>query len=253
LLFSLCLDETGTDGCHQYVTIGGAVATREQWNEVENAWERKLKSHEIDYFHLREFDASDGPYAGWSRWKKLRLEKALQNCITKNTAFQCAVSIHSETHLAIKRRMIGIRGFHAESDYSLCLRYLMFWVSEYLETIDKDFRLEVVAEHGPWAAGAAETFKRVSNMQGKWKPAKHAHRLSGFSTRPKGVLQSLGAADLIVGREHIRLTSRQRPHKSRPTLAHLLTPTDLEAWYEAMIKEKEFRRSYGNRSGSLQV
>lgn len=242
----MCLDETGTDGHHEYVTVGGAVATLEQWSKVEIAWQSKLKSKGIDYFHLRDFDASDGPYADWSKWKKRRFEKSLHDSITRNTTFQCAVSLHSKTHADIKRRMMGIRGFRADSDYSLCLRYLMFWVSEHLETIDRDFRLQVLAENGPWVSGAEDTYNRVSNMRGKWKPAKHAHRLSGFATQPKGILHSLGAADLIVGREHIRLISCQRAPKYRPTLAHLLTPDDLEKWYEAMMQEKQIRKAFGS-------
>jgi len=72
----------------------------------------------------------------------------------------------------------------------------MFLACDSIETeITDDFRLSILVEDGPYAAGAAALYSRVSRMTGKWKPAKHAHRLNGFAIAPKGHLCSLEAAD----------------------------------------------------------
>ncbi len=42
VIFSARLDETGTDGKSPYTVVGGAVATVEQWDELEAAWDRLL-------------------------------------------------------------------------------------------------------------------------------------------------------------------------------------------------------------------
>ena len=122
----------------------------------------------------------------------------------------------------------------------------MFHTCEQLEVIDPDCSLAIVVEDGPFAEGAASTYQKVAAMQGKWKPAKHAHRLAGFSSLPKGVLRSLEAADYLVGREHERMVAGRRANKrNAPVLGMLLTPEDLETWYEGMLREKEARREFG--------
>ena len=121
----------------------------------------------------------------------------------------------------------------------------MFHTSDQLARIDPDYRLTILVEDGPWAAGAADTYQRVAAMTGKWKPAKHAHRLAGFATAPKGERRSLEAADDIAGTEHDRMLSGRRAGQAGVSrLSCLLTGPLLERWYEGMIKEKEARRAY---------
>jgi hypothetical protein len=98
-------------------------------------------------------------------------------------------------------------------------------------------------EDGPWASGAATTYQRGAAMTGKRKPAKHAHRLAGFATAPKGERFSLEAADYLAGSGLERLLA-DRKRKSRDTLSVILTKARLEEWYEGMIAEKEARRGY---------
>ena len=120
----------------------------------------------------------------------------------------------------------------------------MFVTSEQLMKVDADFRLALLLEDGPWASGAVKTYNRVAAMTGKWKPAKHAHRLAGIGVAPKGEYRSLEAADYVVGEEHARLLAGKRPRRGVQTLSMLLTGPILEQWYEGMIKEKEARRAY---------
>ena len=248
MLFSMRLDETGTDGRSAHVTVGGAVAQIPQWDALEAAWARKLKPKGIDYFHLKEFDQRQDHYEGWSDFKCRLFENSLNKIIERNTLFRSTFSVDSAAHASVKERMRGIRGFRSESDYSLCLRTLMFWACEELARVDPDCELSVIVEDGPWSAGAAETYQRVAEMTGGHKPAKHAHRLAGFLSIPKGKLHSLDAADFIVGREHDRLVAGLRAGKDAPVLAHLLTAEDMETYYEGMIREKEARRKFGNRA-----
>lgn len=244
MLFSMRLDETGTDGVSKYMAVGGAVATVPQWSKLESKWDRILAPN-ASAFHLKEFDARNGEFEGWSDFKAKRFEERLTKAIEDNTAFRATVGIDRKAHADIKQRMLGIKGFRPDSDYSLCLRFLMFQACEQLCLIDPDCRLALLVESGPWAAGASETYEKVAAMQGKWRPAKHAHRLAGFAHSPKHCFRSLEAADLIVGRECERLIDGRR--SKGDVLAHLLTASDLEIWYEKMMDEKGLRRAWGNR------
>ena len=245
MIFSVRLDETGTDGRSQYTIVGGAVATVDQWEALEAAWGRLLKTSNIEAYHWKEFnDPNDNVFGKWSEFKRKRFVEKQEKIVKKNSLFRVSVGVEDAVHADIKRRMKGIRGFSPESDYSLSLRYLMFATCEQLVTIDPECRLRVMIEDGPWAAGAMATYQRVARMTGPWKPAKHAHRLAGFVSVPKGERLSLEAADYLVGSEQVRMLAERRPKKGAETLSLLMTGPILEQWYEGMIKEKEARRNY---------
>jgi hypothetical protein len=248
MLFSMRIDETGTDGTSDFMTIGGAVATVPLWDALEEGWNCYLNQKGVPAFHLKEFDQRSGPFDNWGDLKCQYFERHLRKIIKDNTTFRVAVSIDSLAHKSVKDRMRGIKGFSADSDYTLCLRFLMFHACEQLTKFDAECRLSIIVEDGPWASGAMALYQRVAAMTGKWKPAKHAHRLVGFGSQPKGILRSLEAADYIVGREHERLVAKRKVPQNDTVLSHLLSASDLEGWYEGMIREKEDRRSHALRS-----
>ena len=243
-LFSARLDETGTDGRSKFTLVGGAVALPKAWETLEESWAALLARAKIDAYHWKEFnDPNDDIFGGWSKLKRERFVASQEKIIGKHTAFRVAVGIESAVHADVKERMKGIKGFRPDSDYSLCLRWLMFSTCEELSKVDPQCRLSILIEDGPWVSGAADTYQRVAAMTGKRKPAKHAHRLAGFGSAPKGERLSLEAADYIAGSALERLlTNRQR--KNQDTLSILLTAPLLEQWYEGMIAEKEARRAF---------
>lgn len=246
MLFTARLDETGTDGSSEYVTLGGGVSFLPRWDLLERAWGHKLGKR---LFHLVDFDARQGDFEGWGDLKCRLFENSLKKIIRDSIVFRVAISVNSKAHAAVKKRMTGIKGFRPDSDYGLCLRYLMFQTCEQLTKIDAECRLSIIVEDGPCSEGANATYQKVSAMQGKWKPARHAHRLAGFTSLPKGELRSLEVADYIVGREHARMLSGRKPDGRRaPVLGILLTPEHLETWYSGMLKEKGARRAFGFNS-----
>ncbi len=244
VIFSARLDETGTDGISPYTVIGGAVAATDQWGKLEAAWGRLLDRSTVSAYHWKQFNDRHGDFAGWSDLKCKRFVGAQEKIVKNNALFRVSVGLESAVHAEIKKRMEGIKGFLSESDYSLCLRYLMFVICEELAKLDPDFRLTILVEDGPWASGAMKTYQRVAAMTGKWKPAKHAHRLAGFASAPKGERLSLETADYLVGEEHARMLAGKNARRGAQTLSMLLTGPILEQWYEGMINEKEARRAY---------
>lgn len=244
VIFSARLDETGTDGNSPYTVIGGAVAATDQWDKLEAAWGRLLARSTVSAYHWKQFNDRHDDFAGWSDLKCKRFAGAQEKIVKNNTLFRVSVGLESAVHAKIKKRMKGITGFNSESDYSLCLRYLMFATCEELAKLDPDFRLTILVEDGPWASGAMITYQHVAAMTGKWKPAKHAHRLAGFASAPKGERLSLETADYLVGKEHARMLTGKKSRRRTQTLSMLLTGPILEQWYEGMMKEKETRREY---------
>lgn len=247
-LFSLRLDEKGNDGKSQYFVIGGAVATINQWKKLETAWDRLLSNRNVDSYHWVDFNRRQKSFDGWSDYKCKRFEESQKKIIKRNTRFRASVGIDKAVHKDIKARMRGIRGFNGDSDYGLCLRWLMFATSEILMKVDPDHRLAILIEAGPLAAGAASTYHRVAAMTGKWNPAKHAHRLVDFGKAPKGESRSLEAADYLAHSEWFRIENgKRRRQRNIERLSVVLTECELERWYKGMIREKETRLAYDPR------
>jgi hypothetical protein len=238
------LDETGTDGRSKFTLVGGAIAPPESWNALEAAWGALLKRSGVPAYHWKKYnDPNDETFGAWSRLKRERFETAQRKIIRNCTSFRVAVGVESAVHADVKKRMKGIKGFRADSDYSLCLRWLLFAACEELGKLDPDCHLSVLVEDGPWASGAMQTYQHVAAMTGGRRPAKHARRYAGFASAPKGVRRSLEAADYIAGSELGRLQAG-RKRKERDTLAVMLRKPQLEQWYEDMMMEKEARREY---------
>lgn len=246
-LWSLRLDETGTDGRSPFVLVGGAVANISQWDQVEAEWEALLKRSKLEAFHWKEFRDPRSDFGKWSRLKYKRFEASIEKIISRCTTFRISAAIDGKVHKAVKKRMQGIKGFRDDSDYSLCLRYLMFHTCEHLSKIDSDCKLQVVVECGPYSSGAEETFHKVSNMTGKWKPAKHAHRLDGFHSLPKGRLRALELADYVAGSELECIVQNKTPPRNGEALRGVLDKQNLEFWYEGMMKEREIRSNFGSK------
>jgi hypothetical protein len=247
VLFSARLDETGTDGRSPYTLVGGAVSTPAQWDRLEQKWSALLHRTKVDAFHFKEFQEGSPPFNDWSAFKRKRFVERQEKIIGAFTLFRISIGIEHAIHRKIKDRMKGIAGFRPDSDYGLCLRYLMFATSEQLLKVDSNHRLSIMVEDGPWSEGAYSTYRKVAAMTGKWKPAKHAHRLAGFAAIPKGESTSLEAADYIVGSEHKRFLEGRESSNTK-LLSMLLNGRVLEQWYERMMREKNARRAYGNRA-----
>ena len=245
MIFSARLDETGTDGLSPYTVVAGAVSTDVGWGKLETAWGKLLGAG--TRYHWEEFQDRDDPFAGWSDFKRKRFVERQEKIINRNSIFRVSIGVESAAHAEVKKRMRGIKGFRPDSDYGLCLRYLMFATSEQLSKVDPGHRLRILVEDGPWTPGAYETYLRVTAMTGKRKPARHAHRLVGFASAPKGVYRSLEAADYLAGTEHAWMaTGKHHLRRTAERLSVMLTRKELEQWYAGMIEGKEARRAFAS-------
>src|SRR3954447_2666909 len=132
IVYSARLDEAGTDGRSPYTVLAGAVATAGQWDKLEERWDALLMRSKVDAFHYKEFNEPAPPFDRWSGFKRKRFIDSQEKAIEKNTLFRVSIGVENAVHKSIKERMRGIKGFRADSDYALCLRYLMFHTSDQL-------------------------------------------------------------------------------------------------------------------------
>jgi hypothetical protein len=238
--FSASLDESDTHDSSIYTVIGGAVATTDQWDALEAKWQRLMDVSKVGQFHYKDFEARQRAFAGWKSFACERFLKKARKIIDENVCFRTAVAIDPKVHLAVKNRMKGIKGFHADSDYGLCLRWLLFQSCESLiKKFGEDFTISVIVEDGPYASGAVDLFRRLRAMTGK-NGAKHASKYRDIDVRGKAS-PSLQVADAIVGIEADHFGDHSGP---RNRLSVRLDEKKLESWYTEMIDLKEKKKAY---------
>lgn len=241
--FDARLDESGTDGTSSYTILAGSVATVEQWEIIEKKWADRLEVNNVSAYHAKEFNNREGDFKGWSDFKRNRFKSSLLKILNNNTVCQAAIAVDQKAHAEIKKKMTGVKGFSPDSDYSLALRFLMFIACGNLIELDKNAKLSVIVEDGPWSSGAYEVYQSVRNARGGHRPAKYAHMLNGFTAFPKGVLKGLEAADFIADRAIRDLDERSDIYRDRQ-ISFIADGDILEQWYQGMLSEKEARRLY---------
>jgi len=67
-------DDSKSDG--QALAVAGYMGTSSAWEVFESAWSMVLVNHDVPYFHMREMNDPDGPFAKWLPHSQHRAEVA---------------------------------------------------------------------------------------------------------------------------------------------------------------------------------
>lgn len=240
--FSIRLDEAGTDGLHDHAVVAGAVATLDQWSGAEAKWSDLLKRHDIAHYHDCDFQDRKHPYRDWGALKTQRFTARQEKIINTGTIFNIAVAVDRAAHTEAKKKLRGVRGFKADSDYGFALRIIMFEACRQLAQIAKEPRLQIVVEDGPWSSGAESIYRSVRGTEGSWKPSPHAHMLVGYNALPKGCLRGLEVADYLAGRA---IRDIERGITKRPKRMFFSADAAFIAgWHDKVLEHKERRRAH---------
>jgi hypothetical protein len=242
IYFSARLDESDTHDRSLLTVVGGAVAMDHKWDVLEAKWGEHMTKSGVGIFHYKDFLARKGPFKDWGPLKTKSFIGRVNKIIDEAVAFRVAVGIDSIKHATVKQQMKGVKGFRGDSDYGLCLRWLLYQICDTLEgaTRGRDYTLSVIVEDGPYASGAVDLFHRLRAMRGGHNPARYAHRYGDIAVLGKKS-PSLQAADAIAG---IEADKFDVPTAKRNRLSCRLTERELEIWYQGMMAEKERRRAY---------
>jgi hypothetical protein len=63
-MFTTALDASGSPE-HRIFVVAGFVAPDAAWDEFSNEWKERLAEDGLNYFHMREYAHSVGPWRGW--------------------------------------------------------------------------------------------------------------------------------------------------------------------------------------------
>src|SRR5215469_1800948 len=78
------------------LTIGGGLSTLENWQRVEREWRAALHGEAVSVFHMTDFEANRGQFAGWDKAKHQRLLAKLLSCSLSRVRARLFVSAGAE-------------------------------------------------------------------------------------------------------------------------------------------------------------
>lgn len=147
MIFTVHIDESGTDGRSPFMMLGGYVASARSWELFSHRWRKALRRKGLSYWQMEEFWANRREFGALSHEEKLDLVRRLVEITDRNTLFGFTVRLDNadyDTHYKSK----APRKPHPDSQFGLCFRSCLSFVPEYVaqfvesEDINVDFVLE---------------------------------------------------------------------------------------------------------------
>ncbi len=91
-------DAGGTHSESPTLSVAGYVWSFENWKRANRRWQRFLSDNGLEFFHMTDFEAYEGPYKRWTPKRHLAVIKRLIKIITETASLGVAVGIASEHH-----------------------------------------------------------------------------------------------------------------------------------------------------------
>jgi len=129
-----------------FTFVCGWISTAEQWEKFETDWRLLLSSHDLPYFHMKEFAHSSGPFEKWrtaegSRRKFLMQAADIIHSVAQR-AFICGVQ-HEAFETIHKEYPI-----HFTSPYALAGRACIGWANAWCRLMQSNLNVQYVFEDG---------------------------------------------------------------------------------------------------------
>jgi len=204
-------DETGDtkDPAQKFVGMAGFVAPSEKWVHFECKWKSILKDFKLPYFHMKEFNPSEGVFRGWKgdESKRKALFGSLIETIEEIKPLPVGCVFSSEDFRTLPdrdRRMI-------KDPYFFSFISCVGMPSMLIQNAPSDVELTTVfGEHGCFASTAKKFY---GQMQKLYEVGDRLHPPEFRDMRESIPLQ---AAD-IIAYELYKEADRQRYRPTMPS------------------------------------
>lgn len=226
-------DESGTARDARILSVGGYIATVDQWKRFQSEWWKVLSRSGLDPsvtpFHMAEFEArkqphmkGKTPFAEWSDKKANAVLQALLDVIRKRAAIGVVAAVSVEDYEAVK----GAPAF-APSRYHFCVMRCMIRTSRWALENGVTESVAYIFEDG--AGDKNEIFKYEVNRAAAEYLAdedfRRTYLLDSLSFKSKLKFFPLQAADILAWetRRHSLSRGFRTVEGLRPSLHRLLS------------------------------
>jgi len=189
-IFTAYLDESGTHEESDVVAVAGFFSVADRWVKFSQEWQAVLDYYCLDYFHMTDFESSQGQFKEWDAQKHKDCLNKLLGIIKENVIGSVGWAVSRRSFDAIlskpARKICG-------DAYGLasigCFRSLAQIV------IKKDGQAEYVMESGAEGSGALLWIYREGRKDPEWRDN---NRLLSLAFQDKRYFLPLQSADIMA-------------------------------------------------------
>jgi hypothetical protein len=196
-LLEAYLDESGTHTDSPIVTVGGLMATTEDWRRLSDSWRAQLDRYQVSYFHAAEFEARRGPFQRLGSDDRLELQTGLIDLIRNTPSLGHTFSLHRgspESWEGPNERFL--REPYQAVLPSCVAEFAIRSPSFRVGSSEQDQRVDYICDtQKQWGPAAVEV---VRGMRTAEELAEFRDRIGDFRFGNSRKLPPLQAADLLV-------------------------------------------------------
>lgn len=124
------LDASGTHEGSSVLSVAGYVWSFENWKRANRKWQRFLDDNGLEFFHMTDFEAYEGPYKNWTPKRHRAVIKRLIQIIADTASVGVAVGIASRDHAALSAIPDGLEGSAYQRAATVCMTIVARWIHE---------------------------------------------------------------------------------------------------------------------------
>jgi thioredoxin len=202
------LDESG-DKDTPILSVGGYVATGEEWRRFSRDWVSFLQANGIHLFHMVDLEGGNPPFSGWERKRRDDLFKELTEILNSRVIFQTWAAVNVKECEGVitecDKDMIA-------SPYVFCGVYCLLLISNWARTHWKEEHVVMFFEGGrPFSGDMFRLLNRAVSRP--W--LRERYKIAAIRKGSKKELVPLQAADCLayeVGKKYSNPTAPIRPY-----------------------------------------
>jgi len=144
-VYAAYLDESGKDGRSPVIVVAGYLSRVQQWTTFCREWRELLDDHDLESFHMTDFERGGGPFSGWSDNDRHKCLQRAYRIIADRTFLRISIAMHVSEYEEVFRPAEA-------SAYGMCV---VLWMQE----------IERQLEAGKVAGDIAYFFDRGSGFE----------------------------------------------------------------------------------------
>jgi hypothetical protein len=213
-LITIFFDDSGTHPESSIAIAACYAAKVEQWKEFERNWNDAKRDVTFDTFHMTDFAAGHGKFAGWSDTKKRNVLTRLCGIINTRVEVGYAVAVPKRIYDAVIQE--PLRAFCGQFHYTFAVRQCATRIGEWRRKHHKSASMKYIFDQMGTNQGKGEI---MAVMDGAIAKSKREGKttgvppMTGYSFESKAAILPLQAADIlawtILQQMHKRLSKRE--------------------------------------------
>jgi len=226
-VFAAYFDESGTHDGSSNLTVGGFVASVEQWKHFDHEWTELLQKFGLlpqpGYFRMAEYESRRVfPYTNWPNTRHQEFAKRLVGIIKRRVNVGIAASMPTDVfnRMSAARPSFWPKGYPYATCAQVCLKAVGAWFTEHHPEEE-----QIASVFAEGTTGAGLILRIHADLSENHPDIAREYRLGGIGFDSPKRLTALQAADFFAYETYKRMNDRlsgiRRRRKSVESLMDL--------------------------------